>query len=111
AMSRPPARRPRKPAAPVAKPAATLEQTLERALDPLASVLKQAALIRADRRARPTETAAALEPAAAPPAGKPGLAISPLATPFPEIPPIGGGGLATGRAGFHKPRRHGPPMG
>lgn len=106
-MTRSPARPPRKPSAPAARPAgaAKLEQTLERALDPLASVLKQAALIRADRRARPTETTAAPEAAAAAPTGKPGLAVSPLAVPFPAIAPIGGVELATGRAGFYKHER------
>ncbi|HTK36611.1 MAG TPA: bifunctional glutamate N-acetyltransferase/amino-acid acetyltransferase ArgJ [Caulobacteraceae bacterium] len=38
-------------------------------------------------------------------AGKPGLAISPLATPFPEIGTIGGVELATARAGFYKHAR------
>ncbi|HEY9219735.1 MAG TPA: bifunctional glutamate N-acetyltransferase/amino-acid acetyltransferase ArgJ, partial [Phenylobacterium sp.] len=35
-------------------------------------------------------------------AGKPGLAVSPLAVPFPTIAPVGGVELATGRAGFYK---------
>ena len=34
--------------------------------------------------------------------GKPGLAISPLAVPFPAMPPIAGVELATARAGFYK---------
>jgi len=34
--------------------------------------------------------------------GKPGLAVSPLAVPFPTIAPIGGVELATARAGFYK---------
>jgi glutamate N-acetyltransferase/amino-acid N-acetyltransferase len=35
-------------------------------------------------------------------AGKPGLAISPLAVPFPTIAPLGGVGFAVGRAGLYK---------
>ena len=34
--------------------------------------------------------------------GKPGLMISPLAVPFPAMPPIDGVELASGRAGFYK---------
>ncbi len=34
--------------------------------------------------------------------GKPGLAVSPLAVPFPTIAPIAGVKIATGRAGFYK---------
>ena len=37
--------------------------------------------------------------------GKPGLAVSPLAVPFPQIGTIGGVELATGRAGFYKHAR------
>ena len=62
--------------------------TIDRALDPLRAALS-----------RPTKAAAE---APAPAAGKPGLAVSPLATPFPTIPPIAGVELATGRAGFYK---------
>jgi glutamate N-acetyltransferase/amino-acid N-acetyltransferase len=37
--------------------------------------------------------------------GKPGLAISPLAVPFPQIAPVDGVELATARAGFYKHER------
>ncbi len=71
---------------------------IERALEKTAAVLKgslQAAV------------APAAAPAAAPsPApGKPGLKVSPLAVPFPTIPPIGGVEIATARAGFYKHER------
>ena len=66
-----------------------IESAIEKALDPLASALKRA-----------TQPAAAK---AAP--GKPGLMISPLAVPFPTIPPIGGVEIATARAGFYKHER------
>ncbi len=48
-------------------------------------------------RPRPTEPPA--EP------GKPGLAVSPLAVPFPDMAPVTGVELATGRAGFYKHER------
>ena len=78
---------------PPAKPGSTgqmIETAIEKALDPLASALKRA-----------TQPA---KPAAASP-GKPGLMISPLAVPFPTIPPIGGVEIATARAGFYKHER------
>jgi len=59
-----------------AKPVEAVGQTLERALDPLASAIKRAA-----------------------------LPVSPLAVPFPRIPPIDGVEIATGRAGFYKHER------
>jgi hypothetical protein len=71
-----------------------IEQAFEKALDPFAASLKRAT--------RPAEAAAA---PAATPAGKPGLAVSPLAVPFPTIPPIGGVEIATARAGFYKHER------
>ncbi|MET0294534.1 MAG: bifunctional ornithine acetyltransferase/N-acetylglutamate synthase, partial [Phenylobacterium sp.] len=81
-------------------------QTIERALDPLASALKRAALKRADRQARQFGEAAPAAPTApAGGAGKPGLAISPLAVPFPNIQPVGGVEMATGRAGLYKHER------
>ena len=43
------------------------------------------------------------EKAAAP--GKPGLKVSPLAVPFPAIPPIAGVEIATAKAGFYKHAR------
>ena len=79
------------------RPASTgqkIEQALEKALDPLASALK---------RATRTPTGGAVPPDA--PAGKPGLKVSPLAVPFPAIPPIGGVEIATARAGFYKHER------
>jgi glutamate N-acetyltransferase/amino-acid N-acetyltransferase len=76
-------------------------QTIERALDPLASALKRAALRRADRQSRAFD-----EPADAPAApAKGALPVSPLAVPFPRIPPIDGVEIATGRAGFYKHER------
>lgn len=75
--------------------------TIERALDPLASALKKAAIARADRVQ--AQYSSDPEPAAAAaPAGKPGLAISPLAVPFPSIPAIDGVEVAVGKAGFYK---------
>ncbi|MFI4966837.1 MAG: bifunctional ornithine acetyltransferase/N-acetylglutamate synthase, partial [Caulobacterales bacterium] len=77
-------------------------QTLERALDPLASALKRAALKRADKQARQFPAAAV----AVPPAGKAGaMPVSPLAVPFPRMPPIAGVQMATARAGFYKHER------
>ena len=72
-----------------------IEHAFEKALDPFASALK---------RATQPAAAAATAPAAAAP-GKPGLAVSPLAVPFPTIPPIGGVEIATARAGFYKHER------
>ena len=66
-----------------------IEQAIEKALDPLATALKRAAPARA-------------APAAP---GKPGLQVSPLAVPFPSMPPIGGVEIATARAGFYKHER------
>ena len=61
-------------------PAEMVGQTIERALDPLASVLKKAALARAERSRRQ------FEPAPPPAAAKPRAYVSPLAVPFPAIP-------------------------
>lgn len=66
-----------------------LESAFERAIDPLAAALKRTT------RPAPAPTGA----------GKPGLAVSPLAVPFPEIPPVGGCEMATARAGFYKHER------
>ncbi|HTX50910.1 MAG TPA: bifunctional glutamate N-acetyltransferase/amino-acid acetyltransferase ArgJ [Caulobacteraceae bacterium] len=96
--AKPPARKPA--AAAVAKPAEIVGQTLERALDPLRSAWKGAALRRAEREARQFATPVAAAP---PPAGKPGLA--PNAAPFPRIAPIAGVELAIGRAGLYKHER------
>ncbi|MEI6439791.1 MAG: bifunctional glutamate N-acetyltransferase/amino-acid acetyltransferase ArgJ, partial [Alphaproteobacteria bacterium] len=68
-------------------------QTLERALDPLTSVLKRAGLARAEK------SAAAASPA------KSTLPVSPLAVPFPDISVISGVEMATGTAGFYKHER------
>jgi glutamate N-acetyltransferase/amino-acid N-acetyltransferase len=91
-------------AAPVANPAEIVGQTLERALDPLRSAWKSAALRRADRHQRqfsPPDVPAIM----AAPAGKPGLARAPNAVPFPKIAPIAGVELAIGRAGLYKHER------
>ena len=66
-----------------------IESAIEKALDPLATALKRAT--------QPSGAKAA--------PGKPGLMISPLAVPFPPIPPIGGVEIATARAGFYKHER------
>ncbi|OYX90021.1 MAG: bifunctional ornithine acetyltransferase/N-acetylglutamate synthase, partial [Caulobacter sp. 35-67-4] len=76
-------------------PVERVGQSLERALDPLASALKRATK-RADKPVKAPKAAAP---------GKPGLAVSPLAVPFPTIPPIAGVEIATGRAGFYKHER------
>lgn len=70
-----------------------IEHAIEKALDPFASAIKRA-----------TTPSHVPTPAPATP-GKPGLAISPLAVPFPNIPPIGGVEIATARAGFYKHER------
>ncbi|MFT4911463.1 MAG: glutamate N-acetyltransferase/amino-acid N-acetyltransferase [Brevundimonas sp.] len=72
-----------------------IETAIEKALDPLSAVIK-----RATRAPVATGATAPL-----PAGGKPGLAISPLAVPFPDIPPIGGVQIATARAGFYKHER------
>jgi glutamate N-acetyltransferase/amino-acid N-acetyltransferase len=98
-------RKPRTPAAKAlevaAKPVEVVGQTLERAFDPLASALKRAALRRADRQAR--QFNAPDRPTSK--ADQAGMLVSPLAVPFPAIPPIAGVELAAGRAGFYKHER------
>jgi glutamate N-acetyltransferase/amino-acid N-acetyltransferase len=74
---------------PPVTPAEKVGQAVERALDPLTSAFK-----------RPKAASVAT-----PAAGKPGLQISPLAVPFPAIPPIAGVEIATARAGFYKHER------
>ena len=76
-MSRPP------------KPVEVVGQTLERALDPLTSALKRAALKRADKSSRAFDDRAAT-PAAAVAVDKAAMPVSPLAVPFPRMPPIPG---------------------
>ncbi len=75
-----------------ANPAERVGQTLERALDPLASALKRAT----------SKSGRARAPAVSPNSGFP---ISPLAVPFPDIPAIAGVEIATARAGFYKHER------
>ncbi|MES2035900.1 MAG: bifunctional glutamate N-acetyltransferase/amino-acid acetyltransferase ArgJ [Pseudomonadota bacterium] len=91
---------PSKPAAAKLTPAKALEaatKPVEAAahavLDPLASALK-----RGLSRATPAAEAP-VEPAAP---GKPGLKVSPMARPLPNMPPIAGVQMAIGRAGFYK---------
>ncbi|HYE47627.1 MAG TPA: bifunctional glutamate N-acetyltransferase/amino-acid acetyltransferase ArgJ [Caulobacter sp.] len=74
-----------------ARPVEAVGQAVERALDPLRAALKRG----------PKEAATA--GAAAP--GKPGLSVSPLAVPFPDIAPVAGVEIATVRAGFYKHER------
>ncbi|MNI05181.1 Arginine biosynthesis bifunctional protein ArgJ [compost metagenome] len=74
-----------------------IENAIEKALDPLASALKRAAQSATQSAAPAAKTAAS--------PGKPGLMVSPLAVPFPTIPPIGGVEIATARAGFYKHER------
>lgn len=99
-----PASKPKTPASlaleVASKPVEAVSQTIERALDPLASALKRAALKRADKHSRPFADDAAQ--AEAPKPAKGALPVSPLAVPFPKIPPIAGVQLATARAGFYK---------
>jgi len=86
-MSKPPAGTPTSPRASTGQ---KIEHAIEKALDPFASAIKRAT--------QSTPTAPVTPPAP----GKPGLAVSPLAVPFPTIPPISGVEIATARAGFYK---------
>jgi glutamate N-acetyltransferase/amino-acid N-acetyltransferase len=72
------------------KPVEVMGQTIERA---------RAALKRADKQPQ------ADAPPATPAPAKGALPVSPLAVPFPKIPPIGGVEIATARAGFYKHER------
>jgi len=92
----------KKPTPKAPNPAEIVGQTLERASDTLNAVLKRAAMKRSDRAHEQLSPQAAAS-AAAP--GKPGLQVSPLAVPFPTIPPIPGVEIAIGRAGFYKHER------
>jgi glutamate N-acetyltransferase/amino-acid N-acetyltransferase len=95
-MSRNPIKKPTAP-----KPVEVVGQTLERAFDPLTSALKRAALKRADKQSRQfAESSPAAAPA--PSGGKSAIPVSPLAVPFPRMPPIAGVQLATARAGYYK---------
>jgi len=101
-------RKPRTPAAKAleaaARPVEVVGQTLERALDPLASVIRRAGLKRAEKQAQQFASAGtAPQPASA--ASKGAAPISPLAVPFPAMPPVAGVSLATARAGFYRHER------
>ena len=74
-----------------AKPVEAVGHAVERAIEPIRAALK-----RSPKEAPPTASG---EPAAP---GKPGLAVSPLAVPFPKIAPVAGVEIATARAGFYK---------
>jgi glutamate N-acetyltransferase/amino-acid N-acetyltransferase len=91
------------------KPVEAVGQTIERALDPLTSALKRAALRRADRQSRALGGAAPAPQAASPGAAAKhdakAMLVSPLAVPFPKIAPVQGVELAIGRAGFYKTAR------
>ncbi len=76
------------------KAAERVGQTIERALDPLTGAIKRAAANLTDGKA-----------AAAAPAITTGPGVSPLAVPFPAMPPIAGVTIATARAGFYKHER------
>ena len=73
-----------KPANRAAKPVEVVGQTIERALDPLASALKRAGLKRADKIARAFDTVTSA-PAKV---DKSAMPVSPLAVPFPKMKPI-----------------------
>jgi glutamate N-acetyltransferase / amino-acid N-acetyltransferase len=77
---------------------------LERAFDPLTNAIKSAVQQGADLVSSLAPHTEASKPAAAAP-GKPGLAVSPLAVPLPDMPPVGGVTMATDRAGFYKHER------
>ena len=76
---------------------------LERALDPLTNAIKSAVQQGAELVSSLAPHADGAKPAAAP--GKPGLAVSPLAVPLPDMPPVSGVVMATDRAGFYKHER------
>lgn len=97
-------RKPTKKSA-AAKPVEVVGQTLERALDPLTSALKRAALKRADKQSRQFAETPAAPAQPAPSGGKAAMPVSPLAVPFPKMPPIAGVTLATARAGYYKHER------
>ena len=74
-----------------AKPVEAVGHAVERAIEPIRAALK--------RSPKEAPAIASGEPAAP---GKPGLAVSPLAVPFPKIAPVAGVEIATARAGFYK---------
>jgi len=83
-----------------AKPQAAKARPAKAALDAAAKISRQLASATATATAAAASAVGAKVAAAAP--GKPGLMISPLAVPFPAMPPIAGVELASGRAGFYK---------
>ena len=87
------------PVKPAPRPVEGVGQTLERAFDPLTSALKRATLKRADKVQPGLPAAASAAPA------KDAVPVSPLAVPFPKMPPIAGVQMATSRAGFYKHER------
>ncbi|HEV7385384.1 MAG TPA: bifunctional ornithine acetyltransferase/N-acetylglutamate synthase, partial [Phenylobacterium sp.] len=82
-----------------ARPVEVVGHTLERAFDPLASALKRAVLKRAEKQAQQFPTTPSAGPATP---AKTAMPVSPLAVPFPKMPPIAGVQMATARAGFYK---------
>jgi len=89
-----------KPSGP--RPVEVVGQTIERALDPLTSVIRRAGLRRAEKQAHQFDAGSPPPPAAP---AKGAMPVSPLAVPFPKMPPIAGVTLATARAGFYKHER------
>jgi len=95
-------------------PKTTKSAPAKAALDAAAKISRQLATATANATASATAAAASAASAVgavgakvvagapAPAPGKPGLMISPLAVPFPTMPPIAGVELAAGRAGFYK---------
>jgi len=92
-MSRKPTPGPPAPRAKPSKPAPVVGQTLERA-----------ALKRADKTSRAFDDRAA-KAGSTTGVDKTAMPVSPLAVPFPRMPPIPGLVMATGRAGFYKHER------
>jgi len=91
-------------------PKADKPRPAQAALDAAAKISRQFASATATATAAAASAASAVgakvahaAPTIAP--GKPGLMISPLAVPFPAMPPIAGVELASGRAGFYKELR------
>ncbi len=80
-----------------------VSHSIERALDPLASALKKASGQKANPADKPGPKPA--KAAATPAPGKPGLAVSPLAVPFPRMKAVRGVEAAIARAGFYKHER------
>ena len=93
-----------KPPRKTASASAHAAQGLERALDPFTSAIKRAALHGAELASNLVPN---LHHEAARPAGpgKPGLAVSPLATALPDMPPVGGVQISAAHAGFYRHER------